>query len=800
MNHLLKAISEANNHLLKEYSITHALQECITALGSNTLVDRCYIFKNEIKDGVLILNYEYEWCKKDVTPFIGNPELSGIPYDVFPGLLETLIQNLPLYGLVRESENVLFRETMEMQGIKSYLFTPIFSNDEFWGWIGFDDCETERIWQEEEVNVIHTVARNIGIRLNQDKVHFELESALDELNFYMKSSKQAKWEWNIITGGVKFTYYWFEMLGFTPEELEESFETWRNRIHPDDLSEIEQNLSNYINKISDNYSGVVRMLHKLGHYVWIKYSGIMITDNFGVATKIVGTHIDISEIKEKEIELAQQRNEYDHLVNSLAEVIFKTELNGDIIFLNSQWEKTTGYKINRCIHQNLFDYFENITSEIIEKQLEESSSTKLFESQLVKKNGHKIWVLLILTIQTDIRNNKKIAIGSITDINDTISLKNELEISEQKFRFIAENTSDLIMQHRPDGIVTYVSSNCEKLIGYKPHELLNKSPYLILHPDDLERIKIQHKNILNFKNEIMTFRVRRKDQEYIWCETSSNIILNSNKEIIGVQTSSRDITERVKDQEEIKLALEKERELNELKSGFVTMASHQFRTPLSVIFSNVELLNYKINTKKVIIKDDVEVITNRIGNEVNRMTELMNNILVFGEYESNNLKIEIKEILLSDFIEKLIETYFNNEKDNRKLIFEMTGTEKPILSDESLLIHILNNLISNAFKYSKGSSNPILKIDFDQSYFKIQIIDFGIGIIPKETKHLFKSFYRGSNTSTIQGSGLGLIIAKQFTELLNGTISISSKIDEMTVVSLKFPYKQKKNRLTNIKK
>ncbi len=84
MNHLLKAISEANNHLLKEYSITHALQECITALGSNILVDRCYIFKNEIKDGGLILNYEYEWCKKDVTPFIGNPELSGIPYDVFP--------------------------------------------------------------------------------------------------------------------------------------------------------------------------------------------------------------------------------------------------------------------------------------------------------------------------------------------------------------------------------------------------------------------------------------------------------------------------------------------------------------------------------------------------------------------------------------------------------------------------------------------------------------------------------------------------------------------------------------------
>jgi GAF domain-containing protein len=170
MNHLLKAISEANNHLLRENNINNALQECISALGSNILVDRCYIFKNEFKDGILILNYEFEWCKENVTSFLGNPELSGMPYEAFPGLYETLIQNLPLYGLVRESNNGLFRETMEMQGILSYLFTPIFSDDQFWGWIGFDDCESERIWQEEEVNVLHTVARNIGICLNQYKV------------------------------------------------------------------------------------------------------------------------------------------------------------------------------------------------------------------------------------------------------------------------------------------------------------------------------------------------------------------------------------------------------------------------------------------------------------------------------------------------------------------------------------------------------------------------------------------------------------------------------------------------------
>ena len=219
------------------------------------------------------------------------------------------------------------------------------------------------------------------------------------------------------------------------------------------------------------------------------------------------------------------------------------------------------------------------------------------------------------------------------------------------------------------------------------------------------------------------------------------------------------------------------------------MASHQFRTPLSVIYSNIELLHLKIN--KQVKKEDVKTITSRITSEVDRMTELMNNILIFGENESNNLKIDIKKLFFTDFIEKLIETYYNNEKDGRKLMLEFIGTEREIESDERLLIHILTNLISNAFKYSKDCANPKLKINFMENSYKIEVIDYGIGILPDENKHLFKSFFRGSNTANIKGSGLGLIVAKQFTELLNGNIAINSS-SENTIVVLEFPYYQKK--------
>ena len=798
MIHLLKAISEANNYLLKELNIHDALQNCINALGSNIEINRCYIFKNEVKNDVLILNYEYEWCDANTTPFIGSPDLSGHTYEAFPGLYKPLSKNEPLFGLVKESTNDYFREVMEMQDIKSYLFTPIFSNNVFWGWIGFDDCENETIWAQEEVEALHTVAHNIGLRLNQEKVRSDLEKTLNELDFYMQGSNQAKWEINLITNEVKFTYNWFGMLGYDNNELEHNFETWKSKLHPNDLVETVYKIEKFIERKTDKYEGIFRMKHKEGHYVWIKYSAIMLENEFGIAEKIIGTHIDISEIKTKEIELAKQRNEYDHLVNNLAEIIFKTDLDGNLIFLNNRWEEITGHNIAACLGSNIFDYLENVSKDEAVELLLNSKTSTSFEVQLLMKNNQKIWGLLLLNIDLDFITNEKIIIGSITNINDTINFKNKLAISEQKYRFIADNTSDFIMQHQTDGTITYASNTSTKITGFSPSELLLKDPYTYIHPDDVARVAKQHANILKNKNEIITFRFKTKSEKYIWLETYSKIILDNENQIIGLQTSSRDITERVKDRENIQQALIKEKELNELKSGFVTMASHQFRTPLSVIYSNIELLNYKMNLLQINEKDEIERISSRISNEVNRMTELMNNILVFGAYESNNLKVEIKELNLNKFIDNLIETYFNNEKDGRKIIIDKKKFEKNIQTVESLLTHILNNLISNAFKYSVGSSNPIIKVDYFTNNFKIEIIDFGCGIPQSENKHLFKSFFRGSNTSTIKGSGLGLIIAKQFTELLNGKISISSKENEITTVTLEFPYEQKEQLKTKI--
>ncbi len=663
---MLFGIAMASNHLLKETDTDKALNLCIATLGETQNVDRCYIFKNKMEEGELKLYYVHEWCNNGVDSYLGSPDLNGLNYTSFPGLYETLIRDEPLFGLVKESPNELFKEVMEMQGIQSYLFTPIFSNNEFWGWIGYDDCKTERKWIENEVAAIHTVAKNIGLRLNQDKIIATLESTLEQFDFYMEGSNQGMWQWDIISNTTKYSYNWAGMLGYTIEEIDQTFDFWQKNVHPEDIDKVEKNLKNYITGETNSFEGIKRMRHKKGHFVWIKYSGLLKKNNNGKPIKMIGSHIDISEIKEKE---------------------------------------------------------------------------------------------------------------------------NQLQISEEKFRFIAENTTDLICQHTKEGIFTYVSSSAKEIIGYNPNELVGRNPFDYINPDEILKITEEYRKSIEKKiDPVLTFRFKKNNNKYIWLETTSKLIIDDNYKILGFQTSSRDITERMKIAEDMKTALQKERELGDLKSKFVSLASHQFRTPLTVIYSNAELIDIKIGRSEKKLSDEIAITTNRIKREVDRMIELMDNILIFGKYDIGEIKTDIKPINFCDFIENLIETYFHTENDGRIIEFSITGKKRTLYSDETLITHIVTNLISNAFKYSVGKPNPKLNISFGKKVVQLEIIDYGIGIPKTEIPHLFSSFYRATNTATIKGTGLGLVIVKQFTEKLKGEISLESIENIGTKINVILPY------------
>ncbi len=232
-------------------------------------------------------------------------------------------------------------------------------------------------------------------------------------------------------------------------------------------------------------------------------------------------------------------------------------------------------------------------------------------------------------------------------------------------------------------------------------------------------------------------------------------------------------------EKKIKKSLVKEKELGQLKASFVTVASHQFRTPLAVIQSNTELLEmllYKMDEKKELEK--FTKITNRIKVTISKMTNLMEDVLILGKLTSGKVAYNPEKIDLIGFCDNLAQEFNSVQIDGRKIDVVIEGEDYTLHLDPKLLGHTLSNLISNAFKYSKGKANSELKIDYRPKKVVLSIKDYGLGIPEEEQLHLFEPFFRADNVTEIQGTGLGLSIAKEYVEVNKGKISAKSILGE----------------------
>ena len=237
---------------------------------------------------------------------------------------------------------------------------------------------------------------------------------------------------------------------------------------------------------------------------------------------------------------------------------------------------------------------------------------------------------------------------------------------------------------------------------------------------------------------------------------------------------------------ELEDSLEREKELGKLKSSFIAVASHQFRTPLAVIQSNAELLEMLNNMPEKQDSEKYSKVTSRIIEAISKMTDLMDDVLTLGKLTSGSLRCFPEDIDVVEFCEKLSKEFNLIQQDGRVLDFFSEGEAYNLQLDPKLLTHSLTNLISNAFKYSLGKENPQLIINFKPTEVVLSVKDFGLGIPESQLSNLFEPFFRADNVTEIQGTGLGLSIAKEYVEVNKGAISAKSILGEGSCFEITF--------------
>ena len=238
--------------------------------------------------------------------------------------------------------------------------------------------------------------------------------------------------------------------------------------------------------------------------------------------------------------------------------------------------------------------------------------------------------------------------------------------------------------------------------------------------------------------------------------------------------------------ESLTISLEKEKEVNDLKSRFVSMASHEFRTPLSTILSSISLMA-KYETTEDQPKRDKHI--DRIKSSVKTLTDILNEFLSLGKIEEGKVEVNFESFDLTLFINGLINEMNVLLKNGQELAHEHHG-DTICYSDAGLLKNVLINLISNAIKFSPENSKITIATTIQNNQTEIKVIDHGIGIPEKDQVHLFERFFRATNVTNIQGTGLGLHIVGRYIELLNGHISYQSQLEDGSVFFIKLPNKQ----------
>jgi PAS domain S-box-containing protein len=414
-------------------------------------------------------------------------------------------------------------------------------------------------------------------------------------------------------------------------------------------------------------------------------------------------------------------------------------------------------------------------------------------------------------------------------------LYRQMNFEKSHMTALFENATEGIILTDQDGNILLANPATGKMFGYEPRELINNAIELLL-PQSIRHKHVglrntfyknpqhramgsgrdlyaQKKNGDNFPVEVSLSYYYRGEKRYVIAfivdithrkqiEKSMHVQQQQLEKITDeLRTLNAELETKVEQrtlilkealqkleqsQQELSEALDKERELNEIKSRFVSMASHEFRTPLSTVLSSASLLSKYVKADD---QDKRERHIGRIKGAVKNLNDILEDFLSLGKLDEGKIQANCSPFELDIFIEETTEDVKGLLKQGQTIHYSHNG-DRIINSDKKLLKNVLLNLISNAIKFSEVDTGIQIESHVNDDHAIINIKDKGLGISKEDQEHLFSSFFRGANVVNIQGTGLGLHIVKRYLELIGGKIALESKLNEGSTFTIIIPTKE----------
>lgn len=572
------------------------------------------------------------------------------------------------------------------------------------------------------------------------------------------------------------------ILGYSEEELLSM--TFQDMTHPEDLDPDLHQMRRLLEGGIQSYQIEKRYFHKLGHEVWVRLDASLVRDASSEPLYFIAQIQDITGSKKDAEELERLSRQNELILKSAGEGIYGLNLEEKTTFVNPAAERILGYEPGELIGRHQHDIIHHMNPDgepyptgdcPIYAALRDGKVHISNDEVFWRKDGASFPVEYV---STPIREDGNVvgAVVTFRDISERRRAENDLALREERFRLLAENMSDLVCLHEPNGSYVYLSPSCRRLLGYEPKELIGTDPYALFHPEDTELIRSgSHATSLRGQEPApVTYRIRKKSGAYTWFETLTEPICDPDGNVVRLQTSSRDVTDRKRAEDALAEAVR-------AKTNFLADVSHELRTPLTVIRGNaevgMELENGCAHTE----------ILEEIVRESTTMSRMVEELLFLARSDSPAQPFRLEPVSTKTFLKALSGRAVLLAQE-RGATLEATLEGKGWLRVDPMRIEqAVLALVDNAAKYSPEGEKIHLSSSATNKELRLVLEDRGRGIPEEDLPRIFDRFYRVNGTQNQAGNGLGLSIAAAIADAHGGRIEAESRLGEGTRMSLYLP-------------